>query len=277
MLRKYTKWKQPGFYTGCPSSTGDGIRMAESAGADLDGMDVLLMFGVTASIPPDLPGLSSISTEPLLYVNRSGERVTNEWYQSWPEFGNSVVNQKDQTLILIFDEDSKNYFINNGKRRVFHGRKIGKIDNLDEQIQEGIKRGIVYQAATLDALAAQIGADPTILELTITEYNKCCDKKHDEMFLKDPKYLDPVRKPPFYAIFFPDAFFCATLGGARINKKCQVLEAESFKIIPGLYAVGNDAAGMYGDTYTIHLPGMQQCFAINSGRIAGENAAADVL
>jgi fumarate reductase flavoprotein subunit len=44
-------------------------------------------------------------------------------------------------------------------------------------------------------------------------------------------------------------------------------------IIPGLYAGGYDAGGMYGDSYSIKdSSGLSSAFAINSGRIAGRNA-----
>ena len=44
--------------------------------------------------------------------------------------------------------------------------------------------------------------------------------------------------------------------------------------IPGLYAAGNDTGGWETDTYALLvLPGSAFGFAVNSGRIAGENAA----
>jgi fumarate reductase flavoprotein subunit len=43
--------------------------------------------------------------------------------------------------------------------------------------------------------------------------------------------------------------------------------------IPGLYAAGNDAGGWESDTYCYVLSGTALAFAINSARIAGENAA----
>ena len=42
--------------------------------------------------------------------------------------------------------------------------------------------------------------------------------------------------------------------------------------IPGLYAVGTDAGGLYGDTYDLLLGGSTAGFAANTGRIAAENA-----
>ena len=61
----------------------------------------------------------------------------------------------------------------------------------------------------------------------------------------------------------------------KINHKMEVLDEEAH-VIPGLYAVGTDACSIYGDTYPFTLPGNTMGFCINSGRIAGENAAAKV-
>jgi fumarate reductase flavoprotein subunit len=44
------------------------------------------------------------------------------------------------------------------------------------------------------------------------------------------------------------------------------------KPIGGLYAVGNDAGGWESETYCAILSGSTLGFAINSGRIAAENA-----
>jgi fumarate reductase flavoprotein subunit len=44
------------------------------------------------------------------------------------------------------------------------------------------------------------------------------------------------------------------------------------EIIPGLFASGNCAGGLYGDSYELETSGGALGFAVNSGRIAGENA-----
>jgi fumarate reductase flavoprotein subunit len=45
-------------------------------------------------------------------------------------------------------------------------------------------------------------------------------------------------------------------------------------VIPGLYAVGYDAGGMYGHDYGMHITsGLSSSFAMNSGRIAGKSAS----
>ena len=45
---------------------------------------------------------------------------------------------------------------------------------------------------------------------------------------------------------------------------------EQGQVIPGLYAVGNDAAGLTGDTYGPNMPGTCVGYAIYSGRNAGQ-------
>ena len=65
--------------------------------------------------------------------------------------------------------------------------------------------------------------------------------------------------------------FLGTLGGIKINYRMEVQDKEE-KPIPGLYAGGLDAGGMYGDSYDVYMSGGTSAFAANSGRIAGRNA-----
>ena len=47
--------------------------------------------------------------------------------------------------------------------------------------------------------------------------------------------------------------------------------------IPGLYAAGSTTGCWESESYCYHLTGHLVGFALNSGRIAGENAAAYLL
>ena len=60
------------------------------------------------------------------------------------------------------------------------------------------------------------------------------------------------------------------MGGIKINEKTEVLGKEE-NGIPGHYAAGCDAGGMYGDSYNVAASGIGSSFALNSGRIAGES------
>ncbi len=88
------------------------------------------------------------------------------------------------------------------------------------------------------------------------------DQRQDTLFVKNPKYIQPVRAPKFYAMKAVP-FALGTLGGIKINHKTEVLDKNQ-QAIPGLYAVGNDAGGMYGDSYDVVLSGSTLGFAVNS-------------
>jgi fumarate reductase flavoprotein subunit len=64
-----------------------------------------------------------------------------------------------------------------------------------------------------------------------------------------------------------------TLGGIRVNEKIQALNKD-LRPVPNLYVAGQDGGGFYGYPY-YEIPGSTQGYAYNSGRIAGENAAAN--
>ena len=120
-------------------------------------------------------------------------------------------------------------------------------------------------------MAKWMGADPKVLKATIDEYNAACDHGYDPVFAKDRIYLVPLRTPPYYAIK------CSfglnnTIGGIKINEYMEVLDKQD-KPIPGFYAAGVDTGGWVPDTYCVTLPGTAFGFALNSGRIAGENTA----
>jgi fumarate reductase flavoprotein subunit len=123
----------------------------------------------------------------------------------------------------------------------------------------------------LEDLADQTGIDPVGLKATVDEYNGYCERGFDPIFNKSHRLLRPIKTPRFYAgKQLPGAY--GSLGGIKINHKTEVLD-KNWNKIPGLYAAGTDACSIYGDTYVFVLPGNTMGFAVNSGRIAGENAA----
>ena len=87
---------------------------------------------------------------------------------------------------------------------------------------------------------------------------------------RTPNFSSQLKQPKFYAFRIYLSFF-STLGGIKINEKTEVLDKED-EVIPGLYAVGNDSNGLYGDSYDLWVPGTAFGFALNSGRMAAENA-----
>jgi fumarate reductase flavoprotein subunit len=174
----------------------------------------------------------------------------------------------------IFDEKAKKYMVEKG---VDNGIGVllpvtTKLTDLDAEMKEGIAKGNknMFVANSIEELAGKMGVRPAVLKATLDEYNKFCDQGHDDLFAKDRRYLRPLRTPPFYGLRLYNVIL-GTLGGIKINEKTEVVSKDG-DVIPGLYAIGSDAAGMYGDTYDLYTSGGTLGFAVNSGRIAGENA-----
>lgn len=150
-----------------------------------------------------------------------------------------------------------------------------KLNNLETMLRSRSKDGTVKISHTWDELARWIGISTKVLKNNIEEYNSFCDYRHDGIFNKDRRYLQALRTPPFYAVtIYPSIL--NTIGGIKINHRMEVLDHND-NPLPGLYAVGVDAGGWESETYCAILSGSAFGFALNSGRIAGVNAAKYVL
>ena len=216
--------------------------------------------------------LNAPARQPYLWVNQLGDRFCDESIIfSWPYAGNALANQPGRVMYVIFDENTKKYMMEKGID-VGVGVMVPvatKLTKLEGDLQRGMDKGYVFVGASVKDLAGKIKVEPARLQATIDEYNKMADQRQDTLFVKNPKYIQPVRTAKFYAMKAVP-FALGTLGGIKINHKTEVLD-KSQQAIPGLYAVGNDAGGMYGDSYDVVLSGSTLGFAVNSGRIAGEN------
>jgi fumarate reductase flavoprotein subunit len=131
----------------------------------------------------------------------------------------------------------------------------------------------VYKADTLAEAAQMAGLNAQALQETVNIYNGYCSSGVDEEFDKAAEYLIPVGDGPYYLVEVADGYY-TTVGGIRISPNMEVLGSE-FEPIPGLYAGGSDAGGLYGDSYDVSCsPGSQASWAVNSGRLAALNASA---
>jgi fumarate reductase flavoprotein subunit len=258
---------------------GDGIRMAWEVGAAEDGMGVLEMFRV-GPVAPDFALKGQIEfavMQPDLWVDPRGERFCDEAVVFFDSYmGNANARYKEGYTFSIFDDTIKQRLLERGvDRSIMYENPPGtRPINLDRELNAVLERGSmeVFKADSIEELAEKIGMESAVLRATVDEYNRFCEKGHDDHFAKDPKYLRPLKGPKFYAVKARSSFL-GTLGGIKINHKTEVVDKKE-KVIPGLYAVGFDAAGMWGDSYSINdSPGASAGFAINSGRIAGKNAS----
>lgn len=249
--------------------TGDGIRMAWGVGAAPEGTNVVL-GGAGIKGENRTSSLAAIVFQPYLWVNQDAERFCPE---DVVYFLNAHVKYTNGIRYTIFDENTKAYLMQKGiDRGMGHARPKGyRLETLDSDIGHGMAAGKVFVADTLSELAEKINIPDRNFQATVEEYNRFCDEGHDGAFAKNPAYLQPVRRARFYAVRCNLSIWC-TLGGIKINDKMEVLDRKR-QVIPGLYAVGNCAGGLYGDTYDIDITtGGALGFAVNSGRIAGKNA-----
>lgn len=254
-----------------PGLEGDGIRMAWEAGAARTDMSMEIVYGMpeVMSIGPEL---HEACRQPHLMVNLLGERFINEAILPNTTFtGNAIAIQKDRCAFMIFDETIKKQM-----EKDFDFLSVvfpfTHIADFSQNIRNALSQGYQHLFVTdsIDELAGKTGIDPEGLKKTVRDYNESCEKGYDELFNKDHRYLRPIKTPKFYAArFFPSAY--GSLGGIKINHKAEVL-TKDWKIIPGLYAAGTDACSIYGDSYVFVLPGNTMGFALNTGRIASENA-----
>jgi fumarate reductase flavoprotein subunit len=258
--------------------TGDGIRMAWEAGAAENGIGVVELLRTGPVGPGFSMGdeMENAAIQPDLWVNQQGERFCDETVTFLDtESGQVNARQTNGVTYSLFDDTIKRRMMEKGLEKVMtmDFPPGSRIPHLDKEIEAAVSRGSseVIAAASLEELATKIGVDPAVLKATVDEYNGYCSKGHDDLFAKDPRYLWPLTGPGFYAIK-ARTLFLGTLGGIKINHKTEVMDKKD-RTIPGLYAGGYDAGGLYGDGYCIKAAsGLSSAFALNSGRIAGRNA-----
>lgn len=277
-IKKYTGYEYGVdlFSFAFPEMQGDGIKIAWEAGAGQSEMTV----NTYISLPDPFGGPGGTGFElgsfrqPNLMVNLSGERFMNEETMRIPGFaGNAVHRQKNGCAFMIFDESANTHY-DQGWDFVMSKLPITKSDHLGDFIRKAQEEGYqhLFMADSLEELSTATGIDLKGLQKTLAEYNHAAEIGRDEVFYKQAKYLRPIKQPKFYAArFFQGGY--GTLGGIKINYKTEVVTKDN-EVIAGLYAVGNDANAIYNGSYPFIISGNVSSFCYNSGRIAGENAAA---
>ena len=274
MIKKYTnyEWGKDFFSFRIPGLLGEGIKMAWEAGAGSTDISIEMIYGTPGGGLMDAELMLAFQ-QPSLLVNLLGERFMDEGIMGNTTFtGNAISIQKNRCGINIFDDDILNVYINDGLDHLSLVFPIMNLKNFRDLLDGAVKQGADYFYAcdSIDELASKAGINGENLKKTIEEYNHACETGRDSIFNKNIRYLRPIKTPKFYAAkLFPSAY--GSLGGIKINYKCEVV-TKDFETIPGLYAVGTDANAIYGDSYPFILPGNSMGFALNSGRIAGENA-----
>ncbi len=257
---------------------GDGIRMAWEVGAAEEGMGILELFRA-GPLGPDFPmknQIEFVTCQPDLWINSRGERFCDEGITFFDsEVGNANARFKEGYTFSIFDDSVIERLLTRGVDRgiAIENPPGTKPVDIRRELNAALERGStdVFAADSLEELAKKIDVDSEVLKATVEEYNSYCEKGHDELFAKNRYYLWPIKVPKFYGVKVRTVFL-GTFGGIKINQRTEVIDKKG-NVIPGLYAVGYDASGMWGDSYCFKAAsGASSGFAANSGRIAGKNA-----
>lgn len=177
-----------------------------------------------------------------LMLDNLGHRFTNE-RNNYVQIGDCLVESQSKT-------GSRSYWI-------VTEESLG----MEEEIS----------CADIAAVAAAIGADKDVVEATFVHYNEGKGQM-DSDFGKPAEYMNGITMEGPYFLTPNDLLADTTKGGLAINSSIEVLN-ENGDVIPGLYAAGDISSQvLYGLNYP--TCGGFIGYAVFSGRIAGENAAA---
>ncbi|MGI5971861.1 MAG: FAD-dependent oxidoreductase [Oscillospiraceae bacterium] len=280
-----------------PHNTGDGLIMAEEAGA-AEGRIGTLFIGPHNHYPQasELVGMLMRRPQPTK-VNQNGERFCNEALPLDEDFGwmmsVSVDSQPGKKCFIIFDKK----YLDKVKAgtdylpprydtgcMLYAPPKLGGTicpvekgqdestwrERVDAHIEYEQERGHARICKTLEEVAEFVGCDHEVLQKTIEEYNAYCARGYDADFLKNPAYLEPLTQAP-YTVILGRSGIDTCLGGVKIDNHQRVMNKKG-RPIPGLYAAGVMCSGWFNDSYCYF--GSEMSFTVYSGRSAGREAAA---
>jgi len=243
-----------------PGNTGDGLRLAESAGGYVDTRFVAAAPWMPVSRVPYADG--SAGTYPHSYergkpgaiaVTAAGKRFANE--------SNSYHDVVQALIATQADGQPLSAFLVCDHRFVQrYGLGIAKPFPLP--LRPYLRSGYLLRAGTLAALAGKAGIAPDALERTVAGFNANAALGMDPVFGRgtnaydayqgDPAHgpnpcLAPIVQPPFYCVKIMPGDL-GTFMGIATNAHGGVL-SRSGAPIEGLFAVGNDMASMFGGHY----------------------------
>ncbi|RVU70998.1 FAD-dependent oxidoreductase [Lactobacillus xujianguonis] len=260
--------------------TGDGLRLGWSVGARKYSTGMAMLFGGYLKDPnePSFKMMGSqmnaaAGQQPLLWINENGERFVDESViYNFSMAGNALYTQNEVYSILDTKVIKKMAKDGNFMGLGVYVKRGQKMDKLQAEIDQAVadKKPFIFKADSIEELAEKMGLPKDKLVKTIKTYNDFAKSGEDQEFGKDPEYLQAVEEGPFYGFKLNIGAFC-TMGGLKVTPENEV-EDNDGKVIPGLYAAGNDASGLTGDTYGPNMPGTCAGYAFYSGRNAAQHA-----
>ncbi len=230
--------------TNAAGAMGQGIEMAKALGAatiDMDQVQIhpTVQFDTAALITEGLRGDGAI------LVNAEGKRFIDE-VGTRDVVSAAEIAQTGSYSYLVVDQAMLD------KSSVIAGY---------------VKSGFVFQGATYEELAEQLGMDAATFAETMNTWNTYVEAKNDPDFGRT-SFASPLNTAPYYAIKVT-AGVHHTMGGLKITENTEVMN-EDGTTIAGLYAAGEVTGGIHGAN---RLGGNAVADFVVFGRIAGEVAA----
>jgi 3-oxosteroid 1-dehydrogenase len=268
------------------ANTGDALGYAATLGATLDCMGnawwcpcVCVPRSRRNGSPVSYPIFFDRAKPGSLTVNKLGRRFVSESV-SYDMFGLAMVQDQLATgantpCWMLFDSRFR--------QKYAAGPVLPSWAMSDRSVPSAWWNSVVYRADDLTALAGKIGVPAQSLLDTVERFNRGAAAGVDSEFsrgstdaqraigdasVKPNPSLAPLDQGPYYAIRM-ELGDLGTRGGLKINECGAVLDHQGAPI-GGLYAAGDVAATLFGDTY----PG-GGC-AIASAFVFGYLAANDI-
>ena len=265
-----------------PSATGDGLRLAEAVGGQVD--TALAAPGAWCPVSlvpfPDgsvgrFPHIIERNKPGIIGVLATGQRFCNE--------GNGYHDYVEAMLRAVPPgQEVASWLVCTRTFQRRYGLGIARPTPLP--VGPYIRSGYIKVGRTIAELAQACGINPEGLEQTVAEYNRHARKGEDPAFGRgstpynraggDPANrpnpcVAPIERGPFYAVkVVPGSF--GTFAGLKTDPNARVLDAGGAPI-PGLYAAGTDMASVMGGHYP--AGGINLGPAMTFGYIAGRHAA----
>ena len=243
------------------TNTGDGLSMAERAGAAMAaGMADTGAWAPVSLVPRGggrvtaFPHLVERGKPGLIAVDAKGERFVDEAgnYHSFMRalFAKAGTAQPVQAWLVCDHRFQRRFGLGYTKPWPF-------------PLGPHLANGYLKRGRTLGELARSCGIDAAGLEQTVARYNDTAREGRDPQFGRGTSPYDrmqgdsehtgpnpcvaPIEQAPFYALrIVPGSL--GTFAGLAANEHAQVLDAAGAPV-PGLYAAGNDMASVMGGHY----------------------------
>jgi fumarate reductase flavoprotein subunit len=253
------------------SATGDGLRMAQAAGAALTRLDRFYghLLSRDAMARKELwpyPQIDAVATAAIV-VDRDGRRLLDEGLG-----GISITND----LARLDDPLCATVLCDSGI-----WEKAGRAAQIPPNPQLEMGGGTLHRGATIDALAHAASLDPATLCDTVAAYNGAVRRGHGAQ-LSPPRSSksgtpQPIETAPFFAIPICPGI-TNTMGGIAIDGHGRVRRAVGAprgvpggSVIDGLYAAGGCTGGLEGGGALGYVGGLIKACVF--GLRAAEDAA----